>query len=73
VKARSARGAYQGSLRDRDGRLGGTLYQEQLLLPGAAADMMRAAEEFERARAEKADDAVDPARSDAEERHPAGR
>jgi acyl-CoA thioesterase II len=40
VKARSARGAYHGSLRDREGRLGATLYQEQLLLPGSAADMV---------------------------------
>jgi len=44
VKARSLRGAYHGSLRDRHGRLGATLYQEQLLLPGSAADMLRAAE-----------------------------
>ncbi len=39
VKARSARGCYEGSLRDRDGALGATIYQEQLLLPGSAADM----------------------------------
>jgi acyl-CoA thioesterase II len=42
VKARSARGAYHGSLRDRHGRLGATLYQEQLLLPGSAADIVQA-------------------------------
>ena len=40
VKARSARGCYDGSLRNRDGRLGATLYQEHLLLPGAMADLM---------------------------------
>jgi acyl-CoA thioesterase II len=43
VKARSARGAYHGSVRSRDGRLGATLYQEQLILPGSASDMMPAA------------------------------
>ena len=40
VKARSARGCYDGSLRDRDGRLGATLYQEHLLLPGSMADVV---------------------------------
>ncbi len=55
VKARSARGAYHGSLRDRHGRLGATLYQEQLLLPGSAADMVRAeAEQIELAHADAA-------------------
>jgi acyl-CoA thioesterase-2 len=73
VKARSARGTYHGSLRDCEGRLGATLYQEQLLLPGAAADMLRAEEEFERARAEEAETASDPEHRDAQERHPAGR
>ncbi len=43
IKARSARGAYHGSLRDRTGALGATIYQEQLLLPGSAADMLAAA------------------------------
>ena len=38
VKARSARGTYHGSLRDRQGVLGATLYQEQLLLPGSMSD-----------------------------------
>ena len=42
VKARSARGTYLGSMRDRHGRLGATLHQEQLLLPGSAADMLHA-------------------------------
>jgi acyl-CoA thioesterase-2 len=73
VKARSARGAYHGSLRDCEGRLGATLYQEQLLLPGAAADMLGTEEEFEPARAEKAEAAPDPEHRDAQERHPAGR
>ena len=43
VKARSARGCYHGSLRDWSGALGATIYQEQLLLPGSAADMLAAA------------------------------
>ena len=73
VKARSARGAYQGSLRDRHGRLGATLYQEQLLLPGSAADMLGAeAEQMEQARA----DVVMPVDPDqlrqAQDQHPAG-
>jgi acyl-CoA thioesterase II len=34
VKARSARGVYHGSLRDRHGALGATVYQEHLLPPG---------------------------------------
>ena len=73
VKARSARGAYHGSLRDRHGRLGATLYQEQLLLPGSAADMVRAeAEQIELAHA----DAVIPVDTEelrqAQDQHPAG-
>ena len=40
VKARSARGSYHGSLRDRRGVLGATIYQEQLLLPGSMADLV---------------------------------
>ncbi len=47
VKARSARGCYDGSLRNRDGRLGATLYQEHLLLPGAMADLMEEVLRFE--------------------------
>jgi acyl-CoA thioesterase-2 len=39
VKARSARGCYQGSLRSPDGTLGATLYQEHLLLPGAMSEV----------------------------------
>jgi acyl-CoA thioesterase-2 len=39
VKARSARGCYEGSLRDRAGLLGATLYQEHLLLPGALSEV----------------------------------
>jgi acyl-CoA thioesterase-2 len=39
VKAHSARGCYHGSLRDRHGALGATMYQELLLLPGSSADM----------------------------------
>jgi acyl-CoA thioesterase-2 len=40
VKARSARGLYQGSLRDRHGALGATINQEQLLLPGSMSDIV---------------------------------
>jgi acyl-CoA thioesterase II len=40
VKARSARGSYQGSLRDRHGVLGATVFQEQLLLPGSMSDLV---------------------------------
>lgn len=40
VKARSARGCYEGSLRGPDGALGATLYQEHLLLPGAMSEFV---------------------------------
>ncbi len=40
VKARSARGCYEGSLRGQDGSLGATLYQEHLLLPGALSELV---------------------------------
>ena len=74
VKARSARGAYHGSLRDRGGRLGATLYQEQLLLPGSAADIAGAeSEELERAQADAAVP-LDPGDvRQAQHQHPAGR
>ena len=73
VKARSARGTYHGSLRDHRGRLGATLYQEQLLLPGAASDTLRAEDEHESARSEPARPAGDePGRGEAEDHHPAG-
>ncbi len=39
IKAGGARGSYHGSLRDRRGKLGGTIYQEHLLIPGALEDM----------------------------------
>jgi acyl-CoA thioesterase-2 len=39
VKAGWARACYQGSLRDRHGVLGATLYQEHLLLPGSLAGL----------------------------------
>jgi len=38
VKAIGGRGTYHGSLRDRRGLLGATVYQEHLLLPGSFAD-----------------------------------
>jgi acyl-CoA thioesterase-2 len=38
VKAVGGRGTYHGSLRDRRGLLGATVYQEHLLLPGSFAD-----------------------------------
>lgn len=43
VKARSARGCYEGSLRNREGALGATLYQEHLLLPGSLTDLVEEA------------------------------
>jgi hypothetical protein len=43
VKARSARGLYHGSLRDRHGVLGATINQEQLLLPGSMSDVVEEA------------------------------
>jgi hypothetical protein len=76
VKARSARGTYLGSMRDRHGRLGATLHQEQLLLPGSAADMVRAVT------TDDADDTADSGgrrnpgdaadRDSAQGQHPAG-
>ena len=43
VKARSARGLYTGSLRDRHGVLGATINQEQLLLPRSMSDVVEEA------------------------------
>jgi acyl-CoA thioesterase-2 len=43
VKARSARGSYIGSLRDRHGVLGATVHQEQLLLPGSMSEVIEEA------------------------------
>jgi len=75
VKARSARGCYDGSLRDREGRLGATLYQEHLLLPGSMADLVeevllaeaeaaavegRAARDWEELRRARADNSASP-------------
>ncbi|MGP0028984.1 MAG: acyl-CoA thioesterase [Acidimicrobiales bacterium] len=40
VKARSARGSYHGSLRDRHGALGATIYQEHLMLPGSTTELV---------------------------------
>ena len=40
VKARSARGSYHGSMRDRHGTLGATIYQEHLLLPGSTTQLV---------------------------------
>jgi acyl-CoA thioesterase II len=40
IKAGWARGTYHGSLRDRHGALGATIYQEHLLLPGSAQNMV---------------------------------
>jgi acyl-CoA thioesterase-2 len=39
VKALGGRGTYQGSLRNRRGVLGATLFQEHLLLPGSFEDL----------------------------------
>jgi acyl-CoA thioesterase-2 len=40
VKARSSRGTYEGSIRDRHGRLGATLAQEMLLIKGFARERL---------------------------------
>ena len=76
MKARSARGVYYGSIRDREGRLGATVHQEQLLLPGHAADMLREqAEQAAQAAADReaAVDTREPADvRQAHDRHPSG-
>jgi acyl-CoA thioesterase-2 len=73
VKARSARGAYHGSLRDRSGALGATIYQEQLLLPGSAADMLAGVlPDDEDLTAESGDPEDVAARTAARGEHPAG-
>jgi acyl-CoA thioesterase II len=70
VKARSARGCYQGSLRDRDGTLGATLYQEQLLLPGSASDALAAALSSDEDRPPS--DEENASRGAARQQHPTG-
>jgi acyl-CoA thioesterase-2 len=40
IKAGGARGSYHGSLRDRHGALGATIYQEHLLIPGTMEDLL---------------------------------
>jgi len=72
VKARSARGCYHGSLRDHDGLLGATIYQEQLLLPGSAADMLAAALPSDEDQPVDGDPEEAAARRGAHEEHPAG-
>ncbi len=70
VKARSARGAYHGSLRDRHGTLGATVYQEQLLLPGSISDTAQT----EAVRAGGDPEPPDlAAQRAAQDEHPAGR
>ena len=74
VKARSARGTYLGSVRDRKGVLGATVAQEQLLLPGSMSEAVAEALQKEYALAARNEE--DP--QDVEERqraqgeHPAG-
>ncbi len=74
VKARSARGTYHGSLRDRHGVLGATIYQEQLLLPGSAADMVDVAlgAEDEQRMVHGSDPEQAARRREAKGQHPAG-
>jgi acyl-CoA thioesterase II len=73
VKARSARGCYHGSLRDRAGVLGATIYQEQLLLPGSAADMLAAAFPSDEDEPAAGGDAAEKtARREARGHHPTG-
>jgi acyl-CoA thioesterase-2 len=71
VKARSARGTYHGSMRDREGRLGATLYQEQLLLPGSAADLLREQAEEESGAPVPTSAEDDEAVAEARRQHPA--
>ena len=75
VKARSARGSYHGSLRDRHGLLGATLYQEHLMRPGSMSDLV---EEFLREETElAAKEGREPRGIEelrrAQKEHPAGR
>jgi acyl-CoA thioesterase-2 len=72
VKARSARGCYHGSLRDRSGALGATIYQEQLLLPGSAADMLAAALPPDEDQPVEDDPETAAARRASRGQHPAG-
>jgi acyl-CoA thioesterase len=74
VKARSARGTYHGSLRDRHGVLGATLYQEQLLLPGSMSNVVEElSAEAERAAPEGNEPGNFAALRRAQWEHPAGR
>ncbi len=75
IKARSARGAYHGSLRDRRGLLGATIYQEQLLLPGSTADLVAEVprSEEEQATSQRPDPDQVASRREAQGQHPAGR
>ena len=63
--------AYHGSLRDRDGVLGATLYQEQLLLPGSMADMSTGALRVDEDQAAERDP-EEAARARLATEHPAG-
>jgi acyl-CoA thioesterase II len=73
VKARSARGTYMGSMRDRQGTLGATVAQEQLLLPGSMSEAL--AETLQK-EYEQASRRLDPSEEDdlqkAQTEHPAG-
>jgi acyl-CoA thioesterase len=73
VKAGWARGCYQGSLRDRHGALGATLYQEHLLLPGSLGGLQNMlgdpTGQVERVRDPEEAEAVRQAHTE----HPAGR
>jgi acyl-CoA thioesterase-2 len=71
VKARGARGTYHGSLRNRHGVLGATLYQEHLLLPGSMADMVE--EMRTREQQPSAGEAEHQHLREAQDEHPAGR
>ncbi len=73
VKARSARGTYHGSLRDRQGVLGATLYQEQLLLPGSMSDADGAPVTGKVAQVGRAEPGDFAAERRAHWEHPAGR
>jgi acyl-CoA thioesterase-2 len=72
VKARGARGAYHGSLRNRHGLLGATLYQEHLLLPGSMADVVEEMRSREQQPSVAEEDKHRQLQA-AQDEHPAGR
>lgn len=73
IKARSMRGTYDGSIRDRAGRLGATLAQEGLLLPGHASERLADELDEDGPPGGPAGEQRQAERRHAEERHPGRR